>query len=169
MRMVSHIFLVPVLTLEVIHLTVQFFWMLILNSLVLCFYENGMITINPGDWNAVFLDELYQFPDPLTHDDTVDALAYIDQLAEVSYFFYFSIFHSSSKRKLFKKPYYIFGFLTGAGLFLIHTKFLYGLYTFNPSNKSFATLLYNFVYAVPLCPINPSSLRSKSCCVSPTI
>ena len=49
-------------------------------------------------------------------------------------FFYFSIFHSSSKRKLFKKPYYIFGFFTGAGLFLIHTKFLYGLYTFNPSN-----------------------------------
>ena len=49
-------------------------------------FENGLITINPGDWNAVFLDELYQFPDPLTHDDTVDALAYIDQLAEVSYF-----------------------------------------------------------------------------------
>ena len=32
------------------------------------------------------------------------------------------------------KPYYIFGFLAGAVLFLIHTKFLYGLRTFNPSN-----------------------------------
>lgn len=49
-------------------------------------FENGAITINPGKWNDVFLDELYQFPDKLTHDDTVDALSYIDQLAEVSYF-----------------------------------------------------------------------------------
>tara|TARA_Y100001958_G_C21248617_1_gene581639 strand:- start:17931 stop:19520 length:1590 start_codon:yes stop_codon:yes gene_type:complete len=49
-------------------------------------------------------------------------------------FFYFSIFNISSKKKLFMKPYYIFGFLAGAVLFLIHTKFLYGLYTFNPSN-----------------------------------
>jgi len=28
---------------------------------------------------------LFQFPDPLTHDDLIDALAYIDQLAKVAY------------------------------------------------------------------------------------
>ena len=48
-------------------------------------FENGAIKICPGEWNEVFLDELFQFPDPLTHDDTVDALAYCDQLATVSY------------------------------------------------------------------------------------
>ena len=48
-------------------------------------FENGAIKLNEGDWNDKFLDELYQFPDPLTHDDTVDALAYIDQLAQVAY------------------------------------------------------------------------------------
>ena len=48
-------------------------------------FENGAIKICPGEWNEVFLDELFQFPDPLTHDDTVDALAYCDQLAQVSY------------------------------------------------------------------------------------
>jgi len=31
------------------------------------------------------LDQLFQFPDALTHDDLVDALAYIDQLAQVPY------------------------------------------------------------------------------------
>jgi phage terminase large subunit-like protein len=48
-------------------------------------FENGAIKICPGEWTDTFLDELYQFPDTLTHDDTVDALAYIDQLAKVSY------------------------------------------------------------------------------------
>ena len=48
-------------------------------------FENGAIKICPGEWNEVFLDELFQFPDPLTHDDTVDALAYCDQLAQVRY------------------------------------------------------------------------------------
>ena len=48
-------------------------------------FENGVISINKGDWNARFLDQLFQFPDPLTHDDLVDALAYIDQLANVPY------------------------------------------------------------------------------------
>ena len=36
-------------------------------------------------WNAQFLDELFQFPNALVHDDLVDALAYIDQLAKVAY------------------------------------------------------------------------------------
>lgn len=48
-------------------------------------FENGAIKICRGAWTDTFLDELYQFPDALTHDDTVDALAYIDQLAKVSY------------------------------------------------------------------------------------
>jgi predicted phage terminase large subunit-like protein len=49
-------------------------------------FENGWITLNKGEWNSQFLDELFQFPDPMTHDDTVDALAYIDQLAkDISY------------------------------------------------------------------------------------
>lgn len=48
-------------------------------------FENGYITLNKGEWNARFLDQLFQFPDPLTHDDLVDSLAYIDQLANVAY------------------------------------------------------------------------------------
>lgn len=48
-------------------------------------FEHGRITLSKGDWNAEFLDQLFQFPDPLTHDDMIDAFAYIDQLAIVSY------------------------------------------------------------------------------------
>lgn len=49
-------------------------------------FEHGRITLNKGSWNIQFLDELFQFPDPLTHDDTVDALSYINQLAKESAF-----------------------------------------------------------------------------------
>lgn len=48
-------------------------------------FEHGAITINKGDWNVEFLDELFQFPNPQVHDDLIDSLAYIDQLAQVSY------------------------------------------------------------------------------------
>ena len=48
-------------------------------------FENGRITLNKGDWNVQFMDELFQFPNHLVHDDTVDSLAYIDQLANVAY------------------------------------------------------------------------------------
>ncbi len=50
-------------------------------------FEHGRIVLNNDpsvDWMK-FLDQLFQFPDRLTHDDTVDALAYIDQLAKVAY------------------------------------------------------------------------------------
>jgi len=47
--------------------------------------EHGRITFNQGDWNSTFLDQLFQFPSKLTHDDLIDALAYIDQLAETVY------------------------------------------------------------------------------------
>lgn len=49
-------------------------------------FEHGRITLKKAEWNAKFLDELFQFPDPLTHDDLIDAMAYIDQLAVVSYY-----------------------------------------------------------------------------------
>ena len=48
-------------------------------------FENGVISLNQGDWNSRFLDQLFQFPDPLTHDDLVDSVAYIDQLANIPY------------------------------------------------------------------------------------
>ena len=54
-------------------------------------FENGYVTLNKGDWNSRFLDQLFQFPDALTHDDLVDALAYIDQLAQVAYSYDFEI------------------------------------------------------------------------------
>ena len=52
-------------------------------------FEHGQITINEGEWNKQFLDELFQFPNALVHDDLVDALAYIDQLAKVAYHYDF--------------------------------------------------------------------------------
>jgi len=48
-------------------------------------FENGLIRLNKGDWNAPFMDELFQFPDKLTKDDMPDALAYVDQLANLTY------------------------------------------------------------------------------------
>jgi len=54
-------------------------------------FENGICSLNKGEWNIQFMDELFQFPDPLTHDDMVDALAYIDQLAKVSYTYDFEL------------------------------------------------------------------------------
>ncbi|OUW93314.1 MAG: hypothetical protein CBD88_07350 [Flavobacteriales bacterium TMED228] len=54
-------------------------------------FENGQVTIGKGEWNSRFLDQLFQFPDPLTHDDLVDAFAYTDQLAKVAYSYDFEI------------------------------------------------------------------------------
>ena len=54
-------------------------------------FENGFITLNKVNWNSRFLDQLFQFPDPLTHDDLVDALAYTDQLAKVAYSYDFEV------------------------------------------------------------------------------
>lgn len=52
-------------------------------------FEHGQIHLSEGEWNTEFLDQLFQFPNPLVHDDLVDALAYIDQLAKVSYYAHF--------------------------------------------------------------------------------
>lgn len=48
-------------------------------------FEHGRITIGEGEWKDDFLDQLFQFPSELVHDDLVDAVAYIDQLAKVPY------------------------------------------------------------------------------------
>lgn len=49
-------------------------------------FENGMVNIRKGtDWQPQFLDQLYQFPNVLTHDDLIDALSYVDQLSDQSY------------------------------------------------------------------------------------
>jgi hypothetical protein len=46
--------------------------------------QKGRITLNPGPWVEEFLDEATGFPSPMVHDDLIDALAYIDQMAETS-------------------------------------------------------------------------------------
>lgn len=48
-------------------------------------FEHGRITLAKGDWNTEFLDQLYQFPNPRVHDDLIDSVAYIDQIANISY------------------------------------------------------------------------------------
>jgi phage terminase large subunit-like protein len=49
-------------------------------------FENAQITLSEGEWNTEFCDQLFQFPNPLVHDDLIDSLAYIDQLAKISYY-----------------------------------------------------------------------------------
>ena len=52
-------------------------------------FENGYIKLDKGAWNNEFLDQLFQFPNKMVHDDLIDALSYIEQLAKVSYVFDF--------------------------------------------------------------------------------
>jgi len=47
--------------------------------------ERGLVTLNPGPWNAKLIEQACDFPDPRTHDDLLDALAYVDQMATVTY------------------------------------------------------------------------------------
>lgn len=49
-------------------------------------FENGKISLNFGDWNNEFADQLVNFPNAQLHDDLIDALAYIDQIQVVEYF-----------------------------------------------------------------------------------
>lgn len=48
-------------------------------------FEHGQITLNKGEWNNEFLDELFQFPNSMVHDDLIDALSYIEQLSKQAY------------------------------------------------------------------------------------
>lgn len=47
--------------------------------------EHGKITFNEGPWNAEIIDELMNFPNAQVHDDLIDALSYIDQIAIAEY------------------------------------------------------------------------------------
>lgn len=47
--------------------------------------ERRMIKLVNGEWNDYFLTQAADFPDPLAHDDALDALAYVDQMAKASY------------------------------------------------------------------------------------
>lgn len=49
-------------------------------------FENKKVTLNYGDWNNEFIDQLVNFPNSQLHDDLIDALAYIDQIQIVEYF-----------------------------------------------------------------------------------
>lgn len=48
--------------------------------------ERGRLVLLDGDWNEAFLTQCDDFPDPLAHDDILDAVAYVDQLAAPFYF-----------------------------------------------------------------------------------
>jgi len=43
--------------------------------------EHGKIVFNKGDWNHDFISQMMDFPSNQTHDDLLDALAYIDQVS----------------------------------------------------------------------------------------
>jgi len=47
--------------------------------------ERGRIRLVQGDWNQWWLDQAADFPDPLAHDDGLDAVAYVDQLVPTVY------------------------------------------------------------------------------------
>lgn len=48
-------------------------------------FQNGRIKLNKAPWNKKFIDQLLDFPNPLSHDDLIDATAYIDQIANTAY------------------------------------------------------------------------------------
>lgn len=43
--------------------------------------QKGRIFLAPGDWNEEFIAQACGFPSRLVHDDLIDAVAYIDQMA----------------------------------------------------------------------------------------
>jgi phage terminase large subunit-like protein len=47
--------------------------------------ERRLIRLIKGPWNDHFIEQAADFPDPLAHDDILDALAYVDQLATVNF------------------------------------------------------------------------------------
>jgi len=50
--------------------------------------EHGRLILNKNktDWHRPFIEQLLDFPNPMAHDDLIDATAYIDQLADTIYF-----------------------------------------------------------------------------------
>jgi hypothetical protein len=47
--------------------------------------EKGKVRLAPGPWNSKLIEQACDFPDTRTPDDLLDALAYVDQMAKVSY------------------------------------------------------------------------------------
>lgn len=47
--------------------------------------ERKQIRLVEGPWNEWFLTQCADFPDPLAHDDGIDAVAYVDQMARANY------------------------------------------------------------------------------------
>lgn len=47
--------------------------------------ERKRIKLVRGDWNDHFLTQASDFPDPLAHDDVLDAVAYVDQMSQANY------------------------------------------------------------------------------------
>ena len=43
--------------------------------------EHGKIKLRKADWNHDFVVQMLDFPSPLSHDDLLDSLAYIDQVS----------------------------------------------------------------------------------------
>lgn len=53
--------------------------------------EKGRIVLNEdvdpfNNWQRKLIEQACDFPNPLSHDDMIDALAYIDQLADIVYY-----------------------------------------------------------------------------------
>ena len=48
-------------------------------------FQNGKIWFKKGHWNKALTDQLLNFPNPMSHDDLPDALAYIDQISTALY------------------------------------------------------------------------------------
>jgi phage terminase large subunit-like protein len=49
-------------------------------------FEHGRVVLNKDEEWDEFVDQLLMFPTPQVHDDLIDALAYVDQLAITTYF-----------------------------------------------------------------------------------
>jgi phage terminase large subunit-like protein len=47
--------------------------------------ERKLIKLLQGPWNDYLLDQIGDFPDPLSHDDGIDALAYTDQMSNATF------------------------------------------------------------------------------------
>jgi phage terminase large subunit-like protein len=47
--------------------------------------EQGRLTFQPGEYLPKLTDQMLDFPNPLAHDDMIDSLAYIDQVAVTPY------------------------------------------------------------------------------------
>jgi phage terminase large subunit-like protein len=47
--------------------------------------EHGKLLFRKAEWNHDFITQMLDFPSPLSHDDLLDSLAYIDQVSVVDF------------------------------------------------------------------------------------